>query len=337
MRILRNFSILLILGGLIWFFSQTGTPYQLMSGETMGTYYNIKIRTSKEDKMLPQKIKQRLDEVSQKMSVFAPDSEINGINNAKKDEWLDLSAEMSLLLKDAHKVWKLSNGNFDPTVGKLVDLWGFGVSKPQNTPTKEQIKDVLKYTGFDKLSFNKDYTRIKKKHDSTYLNLSAIAKGYGVDSIVRLLEEEGYTDFVVEIGGEVAARGNRSEDEKGWKIGVIRPDDTHENAYVIALKDYAVATSGDYRNFYYKEGQKYAHTISPQTGYPVKHGLTSVTALAKNCMDADALATAAMAMGEEKALAFANNNNLAMIMFVRQDNDELKALISEKAKKLLGE
>lgn len=337
MRILRNFSILLISGGLIWFFYNSGTPYQTISGETMGTYYNIKIRTPKENNMLPQKIKQRLDEVSQKMSVFAPDSEINKINQAKANEWIDLSAEMSLVLQDAHKIWKLSNGNFDPTVGKLVDLWGFGVSKPPNTPTKEQIKDVLKYTGFDKLSFNKDYTRVKKKHDNTYLNLSAIAKGYGVDSIVRLLEENGYKDFVVEIGGEVAGKGNRSEDEKGWKIGVIRPDDTHENAYIIPLKNYAVATSGDYRNFYYKEGQKYAHTISPQTGFPVKHGLTSVTALSKNCMDADALATAAMAMGEDKALAFANNNNLAMIMFVRQDNGDLKALISEKAKKLLGE
>lgn len=195
---------------------------------------------------------------------------------------------------------------------------------------------MLKYTGFDKLKFADGYSRVKKSNDNIYINLSAIAKGYGVDRIAKLLEDEGYTDFVVEIGGEVVARGSRSEEEKGWKIGVVKPAETPETAFVADLRNAAVATSGDYRNYYYKDGKKYSHTISPKSGYPVEHNLASVTVFDDNCMDADALATAAMSMGETKALKFAADNNLALVMFVREEDGSLKTLVSDKARKILG-
>ena len=126
---------------------------------------------------------------------------------------------------------------------------------PKKAPSEAEIKEVLKYTGFDKLKFADGYSRVKKSNDNIYINLSAIAKGYGVDRIARLLEDEGYTDFVVEIGGEVVARGSRSEEEKGWKIGVVKPSETPETAFVADLRNAAVATSGDYRNYYYKDGK----------------------------------------------------------------------------------
>ena len=337
MRILRYFSIFFVIAYAAWYFYAGDKPYQNINGQTMGTYYNIKIRTRKEDNMLPQRINQRLEELNREMSVFDSESEISRINSAKAGEWIELSPEMSKVMKDSAKVWRLSNGAFDPTVGRLVDLWGFGASAPQKAPTEAEIKEVLKYTGFDKLKFADGYTRVKKSNDNIYINLSAIAKGYGVDHIAKLLEDEGYTDFIVEIGGEVVARGNRSEEEKGWKIGIVKPVETPENAFVASLKNAAVATSGDYRNYYYKDGKKYSHTISPQNGHPVEHNLASVTVFDDNCMNADALATAAMSMGETKALKFAADNNLALVMFVRQEDGSLKTLVSDKAKKILGE
>ena len=175
-----------------------------------------------------------------------------------------------------------------------------------------------------------------KTNPETYTNLSALAKGYAVDRIAKLLSNMGYTDYVVEIGGEVKAAGNRVEDGEGWNIAVVEPNtETNKNAYVVALKDYAVATSGDYRNFFYYNDKRYSHTISPKDGYPVEHNLASVTVFNSSCMHADALATAIMAMGEKKGLAFANNNNLAAVLFVREGDNQFKALISKKAEKLL--
>lgn len=337
MRFLRWFSIFFIIGFIGWYFFSGANPYQTMSGQTMGTYYNIKVRASRENNMLHKKIKQKLEDINKSMSVFDPDSEISKINDAPAGQWIELSAGMAGLMKDAAKIWRISGGSFDPTVGKLVDLWGFGTHIPKSTPSAEEIKNVLKYTGFDKLKFADNYTRLQKKYTETYINLSAIAKGYGTDQVAKLLEEEGYKDYIVEIGGEVVARGNRSDEEKGWKVGVVEPNETGGTAYVVSLKNSAVATSGDYRNYYYKDGKKYSHTISPKTGYPVEYNLTSATVFNDSCMEADAVATAVMSMGESKALKFANDNNLSVIMFVKDRNDNMKTLVSNRAKKIIGE
>lgn len=162
MRILRYFSIFFVLGYAAWYFYAGDKPYQSISGQTMGTYYNVKIRTRKEDNMLPQKIRQRLDELNREMSVFDSESEISRLNNAKAGEWIDLSPEMSKVMKDSAKIWRLSGGAFDPTVGRLVDLWGFGASVPKKAPSEAEIKEVLKYTGFDKLKFADGYSRVKR-------------------------------------------------------------------------------------------------------------------------------------------------------------------------------
>lgn len=282
MRILRYFSIFFVLGYAAWYFYAGDKPYQSISGQTMGTYYNVKIRTRKEDNMLPQKIRQRLDELNREMSVFDSESEISRLNNAKAGEWIDLSPEMSKVMKDSAKI--LAPQRRAPLTRPSATCRAVGIraSVPKKAPSEAEIKEVLKYTGFDKLKFADGYSRVKKSNDNIYINLSAIAKGYGVDRIAKLLEDEGYTNFVVEIGGEVVARGSRSEEEKGWKIGVVKPAETPETAFVADLRNAAVATSGDYRNYYYKDGKKYSHTISPQSGYPVEHNLASVTVFDDN-------------------------------------------------------
>lgn len=338
MRVFKYFSIFLILSSVGYYLFIEHSPYIVMSGKTMGTYYNIKIRTDKENNILHGKVKQKLEDINSEMSVFDPQSEISKINDAPADVWIDLSPEMSDVMRDAYKIYKLSNGAFDPTVGRLVDLWGFGVSIPKTVPTKEEIATILKSTGFDKIKFADNYSRLKKTDKDTYINLSAIAKGYGTDQIAALLEAEGYKNFVVEIGGEVVARGTRDDYAKGWKIGVVKPSKSQEeNSYVVTLKNSAVATSGDYQNYFYVDNKKYSHTISPKTGYPVEHNLASATVFYENCMDADAIATAIMSMGENKALKFANDNNLAVIMFIRDGEENIQTILSTKAKKIVGE
>ena len=194
--------------------------------------------------------------------------------------------------------------------------------------------NFIKAYGF--FSFNEDFRKAQKNNPDISLNLSAIAKGYAVDKIAKLLEKEGYTDFIVEIGGEVKAKGKRSSKATGWNVGIARPEsdkvDSYE--YIISLQNMSVATSGDYRNYFDSDGKHYSHTIDPKTGRPVEHNLVSVTVFSKKCTRADAYATGIMSMGEVKGMALANANKIPVVMFVR-DNEGYKTLISNEAKKIL--
>ena len=337
MRILKFFELFIFLTAVVWFFIGPKKTYQVVTGKIFGTYYTIKIRNSHENKLLQKSINDELSKINARMSVFDLTSEISGINKTEANQWIDLSEDMQYLLKNSYEIYKMSNGAFDPTTGKLIDLWGFGTTgKIKKIPSEEDISDMLKTTGFDKSQFNKNYSRLKKQDKDVTINLSAIAKGYGVDRLAQLLKSQGYNDFIIEVCGEVVASGNKSKEIKGWNVGVVKPSETdNENAFVVTLKDFAVATSGDYRNFFYVGEEKYSHTIDPKTGYPAKNNLLSVTVFHESCMTADGLATAIMSMGEEKGLKFANNNNLAVIMFVKTEDNKIKNIVSQKAEKLI--
>ena len=337
MRILKFFALFIFLTAVVWFFIGPKKNYHVTTGKIFGTYYTIKIRNSHENKLLQKSINDELSKINAQMSVFDLTSEISEINRSESNQWIDLSEDMQYLLKNSYKIYQMSNGAFDPTTGKLIDLWGFGTTgKIKKIPSEEDIANMLKTAGFDKIKFNKDYSQLKKQDKDITINLSAIAKGYGVDRLSNLLKSQGYTDFIIEVGGEVVAAGNKSKGIKGWNVGVVKPSETtNENAFVVTLKDFAVATSGDYRNFFYIGNEKYSHTIDPKTGYPAKNNLLSATVFHESCMIADGLATAIMSMGEEKGLKFANNNNLAVIMFVKTEDDKIKNIVSQKAKKLI--
>lgn len=338
MRFLKYFSIFVLIIFCFYYAAQhSSEPYIKLNGQTMGTYYNIKIHTSRDKTIIDSAIRQELQKINHQMSVFDNDSEISRINQSPAGVWIDLSPAMSSILKNVDKIYKQSHGYFDPTVGQLVDLWGFGVNQVKKIPDDNLIKQTLKTTGFDKLIFNNNYSKVKKLKTDTYLNLSAIAKGYGVDVLSKMLSQMGFHDFVVEIGGEVRAEGRRDNEVDGWNIGVVNPDSNGNgnNAYVVTLKDSSVATSGDYRNYFYVGDKRFSHTISPETGRPVEHNLASVTVFANNCMDADAYATAIMSMGEKKGLTFANNYNLAVIMFVHTNNDGFETIISKAGNKFI--
>lgn len=338
MRTFRYISIFLVAITALLCWQRYQSPYQLLEGKIFGTYYKIKIKTNNINNKLQEKVKQTLKQVNHQMSVFDPNSEISQINQTAAAKSIKLSAEMSEIMRSSALIYRQSSGAFDPTVGKLVELWGFGTKEQKTVPDTAKIKEILAYTGFSKLKFADDFSSLQKSDARTYINLSAIAKGYGVDKIAELLENEGYHDFLVEIGGEIVARGSNRKGE-GWVIGVAAPAASHSNNIMaVGLKDYAVATSGDYRNYFYENHHRYAHTISPKTGYPVEHNLASVTVFASNCMSADAYATAIMSLGEDKGMTFAKQHNLPIIMIIRdQAQQKFKLEYSPAARDLIGE
>jgi FAD:protein FMN transferase len=220
----------------------------------------------------------------------------------------------------------LSGGKFDVTVSPLINLWGFGVKETTDFPTAEAIDAARLEVGWQSIVLDKVQQRIKK-NKSLSINLSAVAKGYGVDYIAQLLESYNVQHYLVEIGGEIRVKG-KNKDNVFWKIGIEVPSFLQKNAQqIISINNKAIATSGDYRNFFEKDGVRYSHTIDPETGKPVVHNIASITVIAETAMEADALATAFMAMGEEKALATAKVYNIPLYMLL-YDNDRYISVYS---------
>ncbi len=279
--------------------------YQLQ-GEAMGTTYNIKYRIAEKDlpeatqMALKNQIDSLLDVFNLSLSTYISNSEISRFNQFEKD-----SIHFSLpyfypVLQKSREIYEISAGAFEPTLSPLIRVWGFGeMEEPEKVPTA-QVDSLLQYVGFDKIEF--DSLSVRKKKKGVGLNFNAIAQGYGVDIVCDFLSQKGFEHYMVEIGGEVRAKGTNGT-EKGWLIGIDDPNASETERFVkatVLLQDAALVTSGNYRKFYVREGKKYAHTLDPTTGYPTAHNLLSVTILAKDCMTADALATACMVLGREK-------------------------------------
>ena len=331
MRILKYISIILVVSVAALCLRRYTSSYQSFEGNIFGTYYKIKFNSGRKINKLEDKIKEKLQEVDNHMSVFVPHSEISRINRAEAGEDISLSPQMQTLMQISHDVWKQSGGWFDPAVGKLVELWGFGTEKPDHEPSAGKISQVLSYSNFGSLTFSKDFGTLRKKDSRTFLNLSAVAKGFGVDEVARLLEQNGIRDYLIEIGGEVRVSGRGPHGS--WLVGITIPDPNRNFPEMrIEMTDYSVATSGNYRNYYYRNGRKYAHTISPQTGYPAENTLVSATVFYPECAWADAYATALTAMGTEKAKAFAQKQQLAVIL--QMDGGEV--YVSPAARDLIG-
>ena len=329
--------IILIIGAAYYGLKHSYRAYPLYEGETMGTYYRIKINSPRVPLYIHDLIEKELKQVNKAMSVFDKTSEISRINQAPAGKKIELSPAMSELMQTAEKVYKQSHGAFDPSLGKLIKVWGFGPQNPTEQPQKADIEKLMQTVGFAKIEFSPDYKQMHKKVEGLELNLSAIAKGYGVDRVYRLLKEKGYHDFIVDIGGEVRTSGNRNAEEAGWNVGISSPDNSGRTVYVMNLQDKAIATSGDYRNYKEENGKRYAHTISSQDGYPVENNVASVTIISDNCMEADAYATAIMALGAQQGMALAEQQNMAVLIFEHIPNSqgEYKLWHSEEFKKMV--
>lgn len=310
------FLLLLIVGTILIIRQQQAMPYQLNKGPVFGTFYTINYQS---DKDYHEEIKAALQDVDDALSMFNEQSIISHINRGDDGEANDMFMEV---FNKAMEVSKETDGAFDITVAPLVNAWGFGF-KNGELPTRQQVDSIRQFIGWKKVTA--EGKTIKKTDRRVMLDCSAIAKGYGVDVVARLLKDKGITNFMVEIGGEIITKGI-SPKRVPWKIGVIKPTEdslqtSGEYQTILNVTDKAMATSGNYRNFYYKGGKRYAHTIDPKTGYPVQHNILSATVLAKDCATADAYATSFMVMGLEGAKIILERHPELMAYLIYNDQD----------------
>jgi len=287
-------------------------------GATMGTTFTVKWVSASPDKELNQMIDSALVAVNQSMSTYMPDSELSVLNRLGDNEVMQISEPLAYVLELSQTISTQTQGAFDITVGPVVNLWGFGPSgRVLKAPSDELIASVQKRVGYQSI-FLKGAEVSKSKN--SYIDLSAVAKGYGVDVIAQLLEEHGISSYLVEIGGELRARGLKP-DGKEWRIAIEAPGTAVERTIqrIIAVKDVGIATSGDYRNYFEENGVRFSHTIDPLTGRPINHRLASVTVLMPSCAEADALATAMMVMGPERGQSFAEKHNINALFIIKTD------------------
>lgn len=289
---------------------------QRSEGSVFGTFYHITYQSAE---TLQEGIDATLKQVDFSLSPFNKESVITAINNNTNMEADSMFTEVFLLSK---QVSAATNGAFDITVAPLVNLWGFGFKNMENV-SDEKVKGLLPFVGIDQVELVDG--KIQKKHPETMLDCSAIAKGYGVDAVGKYLESQGVKNYMVEIGGELRARGTNPLGAR-WRIGIHTPNEdptstSNEIEKVLEVTQLSMATSGNYRNFYEKDGKKYAHTIDPRTGYPVQHSILSSTVLAQDCATADAYATAFMVLGLEEAQKVLAAHKELMAFFIYTDKD----------------
>jgi FAD:protein FMN transferase len=279
----------------------------LIKGSTMGTTYNIRY-IDEQGRDLKGAVDSVLVDFNMSMSTYIPESEISVFN--RQDTLRYRTAYFYPVVDKSREIFERTNGAFDPTVGPLVNAWGFGPDKSRN-PSQQTIDSLLQLVNFNLIEYNQEL--IRKTRPGVMLDFSAIAKGYGVDVVAQYLESKNIHRYMVEIGGEIACKGTNAEGNL-WRIGIDNPGTELEGnkslQAIVRMDNRALATSGNYRNFYVVDGKKYSHTISPVTGQPVQHNLLSASVFAEDCMTADAYATAFMVMGTEKAIDIAKKYNL---------------------------
>lgn len=308
------FLLFLIVGSIYIIRQQNTMPYQHNTGQIFGTTYHI---TYQSDKDLHREILQRLQLVDQTFSTFNDESIISKIN---RNEPIKLNQMFIEVFDLAKTVSKDTHGAFDITVAPLVNVWGFGF-KSGTPPTKAVIDSLRHLTGYEKVKLIG--SKVRKQDPRIMLDCSAIAKGYGSDVVAQYLRSRDVENFMIEIGGEIVVQGN-SDKRLPWKIGVTKPTDdstqvNNELQTVLNVTNTAMATSGNYRRFYYKNGKKYAHTIDPKTGYPVQHNILSATVLANTCAKADAYATSFMVLGLEKTQQVLQHHPDLMVYLIYAD------------------
>ena len=297
----------------------------------MGTSYSVRIVAPADapavsTELLRQRVAARLEGLENTFSTYRPDSEVSRFNAYPGQGWFGVSPEFLNVLEQAVTVSQLTGGAFDATIGPLVELWGFGAGDaPRRIPDGEVLDRLLSDAGFEYLQLRESPPAVRRTRPGVQLDLSAIAKGYAVDRIWELLSEAGLAAYLVDVGGEVRTRGRRA-DGRDWSIGIENPEGTGV-VEAVPLRDAAIATSGDYRNFFEYEDRRYSHILDPRTGRPVSHELTAVSVIGATTVMADALATALLVLGPEAGLELAEREQIAARLVVRS-TDGLTVLLT---------
>ncbi len=331
-RAIRVIGALIIAVAFIYFIrlSNSDEPIQEeFTGQTMGTIpYSVKV-ISVEHLPMGFGIDSVLKAFNQSLSTYIPNSEISNFN--RLDTLVFESQLFYPVLQKSHEIHEITKGAFDPTVGPLVNIWGFGPDRSITIPDSAQIDSLVRLTGFDQITFT---SSLVYKKSGMYLDFSAIAKGYAIDLVGEYVESYGVQDYLVEIGGEVRARGKNLKGE-GWSIGIDDPMvEKHERKLlsIIEVNNKSLATSGNYRNYYEKNGDVYAHIIDPRTGYNKRHNLLSASVFAPDCMTADAYATGFMVMGLQDSKNTVEEDPDLEALLIYQENGEIKSYVSSGLK-----
>jgi FAD:protein FMN transferase len=292
--------------------------FQRYSGSTMGTYYQVTALCPRGD--IAGFIEDELRAVNAEMSTYIPESTLSVFNRQPPGDWFPVPATLADVVAVAHELSEESSGAFDVTIGPLVNLWGFGPVDVTQPPTPAAVAEALSRVGYEKLEVRLEPPALRKRAE-VYVDLSAIAKGHGVGRVMDRLTHAGCASMLVDIGGDVGARGV-SPAKQAWRIGVEVPDPARYGIVqrIVRLSDSAIATSGDYRNFVEVEGQRLSHTVDPVTGYPVQHTVASVSVIHPSPTWADGYATMLNVLGADEGMAFAQTHGLAAMFIVRGEN-----------------
>lgn len=292
-------------------------PWWQLDGHTMGTTWSVQLRAPDgldRDALLAG-LHAELDLVIAQLSTWQADSDISRFNRAPAGTWQALPEPFNDLLAQALDLAEATGGAYDPTVGPLVSLWGFGAAAPRSVPPgTDEIRAARARVGWQRLVHDRDNGRLLQP-GGVQLDLASIAEGHAVDRLGQALERHGVRDYLAGIGGELRARGRRP-DGQPWRVAVADPLGGPP-ALVVTLAEASIATSGDYLAHFEHEGRRYGHAIDPHTGWPVRHGLASVTVLAQDSARAGALATALSVLGPERGMAFARRHQVAALLLVR--------------------
>lgn len=297
---------------------QKNTEYVYNEGFAYGTMYSIAYQ-SPDGQDFQEEITEKFQEYT---LIFSPYERESTISKVNRNEDVKLESEFIDCFERAMEVSKITNGAFDITAGSLINAWGFGPEEKKKM-TPEIVESLKMITGYRKVQIQDK--KIQKEIPEIKLDMNAISKGFTSDLIANFLAEKGCENYMVEIGGEVVAKGKNAKN-KIWTIGISKPDEgilvsTNNLQAVLQLPDLAMATSGNYRNFYIENQKKYAHTIDPKSGYPVQHSLLSATVLANDCMTADAFATAFMVLGMDLGIEIARQVPEIEVYFIYADDN----------------
>ncbi len=300
-------------------------PQYELTGSALGTTFSVLLVAPGElfsEDELRSSILQALEDIDRLASTWREDSELSRFNTNASNTWIDTSLEFCEAIERALEIGRITDGAFDITVGPLVNLWGFGpegtVSEP---PAEDRLRAVRGQVGYQQLQTRCDMPAVQKRTGSVYVDLSGWAKGYAVDKLAALLDQRALKDYLVEIGGELRVRGHNADGLK-WAIAVEAPSTTKRVPHsVLRLTDVSIATSGDYRNYFDHDGNKYSHTIDPRTGYPISHALAAVTVVNESAAYADAMATALLVLGPTKGPERAEQLGVAAYFLIRNNTD----------------
>jgi FAD:protein FMN transferase len=319
-----------------WVGLASATEVRRFEGETMGTTWSVNavLPEGIDDRAIENGIQAEVDRVVAQMSTYEAESDLSRFNRAPAGTWQALPPEFFDVLRYALSLAKDTGGAYDPTVGPLVNLWGFGPEKrPRDAPDAAAIAAARSRVGWAKIRLDEANHRAFQP-GGIYVDLSSVAKGFGVDQVARFLDRSGVQAYLVEVGGELRAHG-RKPDGSPWHVGIERPgaaagavDTLDDVGRVVSLTDKAIATSGDYRHFFESGGTFYSHHIDPRTGYPVAHRVASVSIVAGDCMHADSLGTTLTVLGPEEGMAYAKRHGIAVLFILYSEDGRFEERMS---------